>query len=82
MIFPMGTALLFNFLHFEISDNMPTVSEVQMVVRGLKNGRTAGATRMKAGHLRSSAKRKQPGRTLAEKEQTWTSVANGGTSLS
>ncbi len=49
---PLGAALPFNFLYFEISDDMPTDSEVQMVVRGLKNGQAAGATGMKAKHLK------------------------------
>jgi hypothetical protein len=52
MIFPMGAALLFNFLHFEISDNMPTDPKVQTVVKGLKNGQTTGVTGMKARHLK------------------------------
>jgi hypothetical protein len=43
---PMGAALPFNFLHFKISNNMPTSSEVQTVVRGLKNGLAAGAIGM------------------------------------
>ncbi len=34
----MGAALPYNFLHFEISDDMLTDSEMHMVVRGLKNG--------------------------------------------
>ncbi len=33
---PMGAPLPFNFPFFEISGNMPTDSEVRMVVRGLK----------------------------------------------
>jgi hypothetical protein len=45
---PMGEALSFNFLHFEISDDMPTDSEVQKVVGGLRNGQAGGATGMKA----------------------------------
>ncbi len=35
---PMGEAPLFNFPHFKISDNMPTDSEIQKVVGGLRNG--------------------------------------------
>ncbi len=46
----MGAALRFNFLHFKISDNMPTDSEVQMMV--LRNGQAVGATGMKAKHLK------------------------------
>jgi hypothetical protein len=34
---PMGEALPFNFLHFEIFDIMPTDSEIQKVVGGLRN---------------------------------------------
>ena len=34
----MGAALPHNFLHFEISDNTPTDSEMCTVVRGLQNG--------------------------------------------
>ncbi len=49
---PMGSALSFNFLYFEISNNMPTDSEVQMVVRGSKNGQATVATKMKAKHLK------------------------------
>ncbi len=49
---PMGEALPFNFLHFEVSDNMPTDSEVQKVVGGLRNGRAGGATGMKAEHIK------------------------------
>jgi hypothetical protein len=67
---PMGAALPFNLLHFKISNDMPTDSEVQLVVRGLKNGQAAGATGMKAKHLNGwldkiQHRRKQPGRTLA-----------------
>jgi hypothetical protein len=35
---PMGEALPFNFPHFEISDDMPTDSELRKVVGGLRNG--------------------------------------------
>ncbi len=35
---PMGEALPFKFPHFEISDDMPTDSEVQKVVGALRNG--------------------------------------------
>ncbi len=34
---PMGEALLFNFLHFKISNDMPTDAELQKVVGGLRN---------------------------------------------
>ncbi len=49
---PMGEALPFNFPHFEISDNMPTDSEIQKVVGGLRKGRAGGATGMKAKHIK------------------------------
>jgi hypothetical protein len=48
----MGAALPYNFLHFEISDDMLTDSEMHMVVRGLKNGWAAGATKMRAEHIK------------------------------
>jgi hypothetical protein len=48
----MGEALLFNFPHFKISDNMPTDSELRKVVGGLWNGQAAGATWMKAEHIK------------------------------
>ena len=48
---PMGAALPHNFPHFKISNNMPTDSEMQMVVRGLKIGQATGATRMRAKHI-------------------------------
>jgi hypothetical protein len=72
---PMGAALPFNFPHFEISDNMPTDSEMQMVVRGLKNGQASGATGMKAKHLngwhneiqcKEKVARENPGREGAD----------------
>ncbi len=71
----MGAALPFNFLHFEISNNMPTDSEVQTVVRGLKNSQATGATGMKAKHLKGwlnkiqrkeKAARENPGREGAD----------------
>jgi hypothetical protein len=49
---PMGEALPFNFPHFKISDDMPTDSEIQKVVGGLRNGRAGGATGMKAEHIK------------------------------
>ena len=49
---PMGCALPFRFPHFEISDGMPTDSEVRMVVGKLRNGRAGGATGMKAEHIK------------------------------
>ncbi len=49
---PMGEALPFNFPHFKISNNMPTDSELRKVVGGLRNGRAAGATGMKAEHIK------------------------------
>ena len=48
----MGEALLFNFPHFEISDDMPTDSEIRKVVGGLRNGQARGATGMKAEHIK------------------------------
>jgi hypothetical protein len=48
----MGEALPFNFPHFEISDDMPTDSEIQKVVGGLRNGQAGGATGMKAMHIK------------------------------
>jgi hypothetical protein len=49
---PMGEALLFKFPHFEISNDMPTDSEVQKVVGGLRDGQAGGATGMKAKHIK------------------------------
>ncbi len=49
---PIGEALPFNFPHFEISNDMPTDSEIQKVVGGLRNGRAGGATGMKAEHIK------------------------------
>ncbi len=49
---PMGEALPFNFPHFEISDDMPTGSEIQKVVGGLRNGQAGGAIGMKAEHIK------------------------------
>jgi hypothetical protein len=34
----MGAVLPYNFPHFEISDNMPSDSEMRTVVRGVKKG--------------------------------------------
>ncbi len=48
----MGEALPFNFPHFEICDDMPTDSEIQKVVGGLRNGQARGATRMKVEHIK------------------------------
>ncbi len=67
----MGAALQYNFWHFEISDDMPTDSEMCTVVRGLKNGRAARATGMRAEHIngwlgkiqhKEKADRETPGR--------------------
>ncbi len=44
--------LLFNFPYFEVPDGLPTDDEVRKVVRRLQNGRAAGATGMKAEHLK------------------------------
>jgi hypothetical protein len=49
---PMGMALPYNFLHFKISNDMPTDSEMHTVVRRLKNRRATGATRMRAKHIK------------------------------
>jgi hypothetical protein len=49
---PMGEALPFNFPHFEISDDMPTDSEIRKVVGGLRNGQAGGATGMKVEHIK------------------------------
>ncbi len=66
----MGAALPHNFPHFKISNNMPTDSEMRRVVRGLQNRQAAGATGMKAKHLKGwldkiqrnkKAARKNPG---------------------
>jgi hypothetical protein len=71
----MGVALPYNFPHFEISNNMPTDSEMQMVVRGLKIGQATGATRMRAKHIKGwldkiqckeKAARETPGRQGAD----------------
>jgi hypothetical protein len=71
----MGAALLHNFLHFKISNDMPTDSEMHTVVRGLQNGRAAGATGMRAEHLKGwfdeiqrneKAAKENPGREGAD----------------
>ncbi len=49
---PMGEALPFNFPHFEISDDMPTDSEIRKVVGGLRNGQAGGAPGMKTEHIK------------------------------
>jgi hypothetical protein len=49
---PMGAALPHNLPHFKISNNMPTDLEMHPVVRGLQNRQAAGATRMRAEHLK------------------------------
>ncbi len=49
---PIGKALSFSFPHFEISDDMPTDSELRKVVGGLWNGWATGATGMKAKHIK------------------------------
>jgi hypothetical protein len=48
----MGVALPFNFLHFMIPDGVSTNKEICAVVVGLKNGQAAGATRMRAEHIK------------------------------
>ena len=72
---PMGAPLPFNFPFFKISNDMPTDLEVHAVVRGLQNGRTRGATGMKAEHLKGwldkvqhkeKAARENPGRVGAD----------------
>ncbi len=49
---PMGAPLLFNFPYFKVPDGLPTNDKVRKVVRGLQNGQAAGATGMKAKHLK------------------------------
>jgi len=49
---PMREALPFDFPHFEISNDVPTDSELRKVVRVLKNGRAGGATGMRAKHIK------------------------------
>jgi len=49
---PMGAPLPFNIPYFAIRDGVPTNNKVRKVVRGLQNGQTGGATRMKAEHLK------------------------------
>jgi hypothetical protein len=49
---PMGALLPFNFPYFKVPDGLPTNNEVCKVVRGLQNGQAAGATGMKAEHLK------------------------------
>ncbi len=67
----MGEALQFNFPHFETSNKMPSDSELQKVVGGLRNGQATGATGMKAEHIKvwlnkiqcnKKAVRENPGR--------------------
>ncbi len=48
----MGAPLLFNFPYFEVPDGLPTYNKVRKVVRGLQNRQAAGATGMKAKHLK------------------------------
>jgi hypothetical protein len=48
----MGVALPFNFPHFVIPDGIPTDKEIRAVVLGLKNGQAAGATGMRAEHIK------------------------------
>ena len=55
---PMGGPLSCNFPFFEISDDMPTDSEVRTVAWRLKNGWAGGATRMKAGHHKAGVARR------------------------
>jgi hypothetical protein len=50
---PMGTSLPFNFPYFKIPDGVPTDDEIRAVVSGLKNGRAAGATGMRAEHVKT-----------------------------
>ncbi len=72
---PMGAALPHNFPHFEVSDDMPTDSELHTMVRRLKNGQAAGATGMRAEHIEGwldkiqcdeKAARENPGREGAD----------------
>ncbi len=72
---PMEAALPYNFPHFEISKHMPTDSKMCTVVRGLKNGQAAGATGMRAKHIKGwldkiqrneKAARETPGREGAD----------------
>ncbi len=48
----MGTPLPFNFPHFEIPDGVPTDNKIREVVLGLKSGQAAGATGMRAEHVK------------------------------
>jgi hypothetical protein len=50
---PMGTSLPFNFLYFEIPDGIPTDEEIRAMVSELKNGQAAGATGMRAEHVKT-----------------------------
>jgi hypothetical protein len=50
---PMGTSLPFNLPYFKIPDGVPTNEEIRAVVLGLKNGRAAGATGMRAEHVKT-----------------------------
>ncbi len=49
----MGTSLRFNFPYFKISDGAPTNKEIRAMVLGLKNGQAAGATGMRAEHVKT-----------------------------
>jgi hypothetical protein len=71
----MGAALQYNFPHFKMSDDMPTDSEMHTVVRGSKNRQAAGATGMRAKHIKGwlnkiqhneKADRETPGREGAD----------------
>jgi hypothetical protein len=48
----MGAPLPFNFSYFVVPDGLPTDDKVRKVVRGLQNRQAAGATGMKAEHLK------------------------------
>ncbi len=49
----MGPSLTFNFPYFEIPDGLLTDKEIRAIVLGLKKGRAAGATGMRAEHVKT-----------------------------
>jgi hypothetical protein len=50
---PMGNSLPFNFPYFEIPDGVPTNKEIRAMVLGLNNRQAAGATGMRAEHVKT-----------------------------
>jgi hypothetical protein len=81
-LYTMGTPLPFHFPHFAIPDGVPTDDKIQAVVLGLKNRQAAGATGMRAEHVKTwlsyiwhkeKVGRESPGKTVdtGELRQKW-----------